>query len=485
MANKLQDRSVRIGLPLENDKYNYFSGYVLADGLVITCYHGFSETENRKYDKAKKIIVCSYKYSIENDCQIEIGFESTSVEGLSDELFSFSLQEEDIVVLRCGDSIQAPLQKLYTQRIKNRDQFDSGGYPTFHRHNAASPSKGYASIYGETSAETDGVNTFVLKDATSSADEHCQWEAVSGGAVLIRGQLAGILKEYREDSGQLFAISMSSLLNSDFEFKAFIEGLGSPKTAYFEKRTYAEVQTYSGVFSATVRDKLKAADDKELAESLLSLERQELLSVFDDLDDKDVGGLVCLLLALSYSNEQISQGKSIDGEELPYIDVPCARQEACELLMAFQAERDPILKIKKKANGTEIISPGRYCINVPPEHGIEGPSSVEISKDLLAGRARTFEIAQRLYMQWNEDSEEEYTEGEEWVEAANLLLDEESGRYYWRLSKKDIQDSKALLEVNGQLPLLKFVKVNGGVEVGNEERKIAKKLKPFLMNTTV
>lgn len=484
MLEKLQDRTVRIGLPLENNKYSYFSGYVLADGLIITCYHGFAKTRGYSYDNTNKpILIRSFKYpdkSLQN-----VSFKSNCIEDLRVELFAFYSEDYDVAVMCCDSSIKAPVKDIYQLPIKNRDEFDAGGYPTFNNSLSGTPSKGYNPVYGEANDSVDGVGTFSMTVKSTGADQHCQWKAISGGPVLIKGQLAGVIKEYKEDEKQLVVVSLSLLLEhkgleSDQSFREFINTLKPPASAYFENRVEQVFQQSNDNLAGLIRTQLKLEDDQKLLVHLLTLDREQLLTTLEAFSDKQVGDLACLLLSLSYANEALEKGLNDVGEKLPYFELSCARQEACELLMAFHSERDPILYVKPGKNGQDIISAGKYCINTPPEHGISGPSAEEISRDLLDGKAQTSSIAKRLYQRWNEDSEEEYYEVNEWIKAANILLKQENGKYYWRLPRMPIRDTNALTEVLQKLPLLKIVKVNGDIDVGESERQIAKKLKPLL-----
>lgn len=480
MVERLQDRTVRIELPLENNQYSYFSGYILTDGLIITCYHGFTDTEGLAYACKKPIVISSFKYP-----EVKVVFDSPDINGFRAKSMAYYSEAADIAVLKCETSVTAPLREIYNYPVRNRDPYDSGGFPTFKRDLAKLAAKGYKPFYGNAEDFVDGVDTFSLNVESTKADKHRQWKAISGGPVLIHGKLAGIIKQYDEEEGLILAVSLHHLLSlpepeSGLSFRRFLLGLGPPKAAYFEGRVKHLFQQRKDDLPELIKEKMKAKSDEQLLVQLISLDREEVLSALAIFSDKQVGDLACLLLSLTYANEAMERATNEAGEVLPYFDIHCARQEACELLLAFHSARDPLLYVKSGNDGTEIITPGKYCINTPPENGIGGPSAEEISKDLLAGTAQTINIAERLYKRWNEGSEEEYYEVSEWVEAANILLHEEAGKYYWRLPRKEIHDTSALSGLLEKLPALKIVKIKGGVQVGNSEKNIAQKLKPLL-----
>ncbi|RWX48352.1 hypothetical protein VT98_11641, partial [Candidatus Electrothrix communis] len=134
MRKAVQSRIVRIALPTQSDgkkTHRYFSGYILGNGIIITCRHGF---EDGKYDNQRPVRV-RIKSEDSKGLDHKISFQATTLQGLaSEEIILFESKNYDIVLLQC-EQATGNFESLLFNELEEPGDWKGGGYPYYNRKN--------------------------------------------------------------------------------------------------------------------------------------------------------------------------------------------------------------------------------------------------------------------------------------------------------------------------------------------------------------
>ncbi|MGB5686543.1 MAG: hypothetical protein WBM35_12065, partial [Candidatus Electrothrix sp.] len=226
MKKEIQNRIVHIALPKGKEKkHKHFSGYILGDGIIITCRHGFADQDAYDQQRPIQIISQENKYTID--------FNSFDIKGLLDEgIILFESATYDIVLLRC-EQASAKFEGLLTNKLEESGKWTGGGYPYYSRAN--SDTDGLELFSGEFEIVVSAGNYLQLYVNTKLPCMN-DWHEISGSPVFIREKLAGIICRYFEYDSKgkkviiphrLTAVYLQRLWEADKQFQTLLNKIDS------------------------------------------------------------------------------------------------------------------------------------------------------------------------------------------------------------------------------------------------------------------
>ncbi|MCI5137494.1 MAG: hypothetical protein D3922_03560 [Candidatus Electrothrix sp. AR1] len=392
MRKEVQSRIVRFALPtLSKDKKTnrYFSGYILGNGIIITCRHGFA-TADGKYDHQRPLLVRIASQD-SKDSDYEVPFQETTLQGLVNEgIILFESKNYDIVLLQC-EPVTGIFESLLTNELEQPGDWEAGGYPYYNRDNRATAGLELFSGSFET-VVSEGKH--LQLNVTTELPRMEDWREASGSPIFIQGKLAGILCRYFE-----------------YDSKRKKQVIPKRLTAVYLKN-----------------------DKETLAEAVLNLNKHQLMEMCSDLHKKEkLSGIKELLLyAMAFHYENASCFEQEPTEDKPYIDVPVVRVEACEFLMASKDRRDPSFRKTTNSFGKTEVVPVKFSLISPPEYGFHPNAADDILQQFMAGRADIQAVKERIFGDFPRSDHVHYNQKKRRAMALAMLKKEE-GTYYWLL----------------------------------------------------
>ncbi len=460
-------RIVKIELPLCNNKSSHFSGYIIADGLIITCRHGFVRTSDYQ---GKPIKINSKEF----DSSVEIKASKNIQDLINNETILFESEKYDIVLLKCSDArgVFSPLN--FNKIESGKDcKWKGGGYPYFNRNE--SETKGYEEFSGHVSSAVSGTSflkLYVDKDVPKME----YWKEASGSPVFINNQLAGILRkqsQFENEKGNTEVIDkeiQASYLkalwddNECKKFKKIFEGLLHKQKSF----AYDALEKLLDEEEELKKEIINIFGKESMVSSILSLDELQIMEMCIKLKNtKSIDKLLSIAMTSQYEDKDWI----IESEENPYINVKFFGKERSEYAMANEDKRDPLFLIKN--NGK--LDAGKFSIESPPESGIESKAHEDIARDINAGKSVLTHIAKRLTDAYEPDPIDDYDE----MEIAGYELEDADSSYYWRV-KVNNKNREAIKEVFYALPQIKILNIIGKREIEREEKKIFKNLPEFI-----
>ncbi|MCI5147754.1 MAG: serine protease, partial [Candidatus Electrothrix sp. AR3] len=320
---------------LVQKKHKYFSGYILGNGIIITCRHGFASAEGT-YDNQRPVLVrITSQDSKEFDH--EIFFQATTLQDLASEgIILFESDDYDVVLLQCEQAI-ATFETLLFDKLEEGDVWEGGGYPYYNRKNR----------------DTEGLEIFSgTFEGAVSKGKHLQlnvktelpcmedWCEASGSPIFIQGKLAGILRRYvKYDSkekkriipNRLTAVYLERLWNTDKKFQRILNNLNNRYCTKSEK--------VLGLAEQIVKERVKLkealdskAEPKQVVRELVKQNLPDFLQYLEQLEaaQKDKRTLALTLLPWYFVNQSVVIDQSAKGA----IDIDCISDVAAECSMA-------------------------------------------------------------------------------------------------------------------------------------------------------
>ncbi|CAK8712696.1 hypothetical protein KKHLCK_01715 [Candidatus Electrothrix laxa] len=394
MTPEVQQRIVSIALPLIGDKpdqHAYFSGYILGNGIIITCFHGFSEPEG-KYDSQRPIVIQFQAEILE-----EISFQGETAADLMDmsaeKLLIFFSDKHDVALLKC-DKAKGQFDGLLMQQLDKRGDWDAGGYPRYNIKNEAAG--GYENFSGVFNAPAITEHRLKLNITNPQLDAMESWQEVSGSPVFINDKLAGIVIAYstfcnlndqeEERKNGLTVALLQRLWDADKQFQTLLEKIDSS----FDKSEKI-LQQAESLLKPLLKnnEQLKNALDSEanVGQIVRNLTKQNLSDFLDHLDalktatQEDRRALALTLLPWYF----IDQSVIIDRSTENTIDIQCVYDVAAECSMAALDCRKANIDVYLGGQGITsqdyqpVVTKGRYALS--PECGID--EGVKKSLDAL------------------------------------------------------------------------------------------------------
>ncbi|MCI5125632.1 MAG: hypothetical protein D3925_14445 [Candidatus Electrothrix sp. AR5] len=440
MTEEIQNRIVSIALPLTDGNHEYFSGYILGDGVVITCLHGFLDPEEN-YDSDRNIVIRSQGF------KEDISFQGKTVDSLKDtsgeKLILFVAKEYDVALLKFSRP-DVRFVNLQFPHVDKKGDWDAGGYPYFNIENKETGGYlNFSGIFTPVEAKGKFLRLHVEQPKLKNLEN---WQSVSGAPVFIEKKLAGIICKYSlfpdvsdgeetQVQDELKAVCLKRLWDdpSEQKFQEIIQGLRCASSAFRKK--IEDLFTENSRLREQLVDHLKS-DQETLADAVLNLDKQQLMEMCSDLNRKEklpgIRELLLYAMAYHYENDVNACFDQQSTEDKPYIDVPVVRVEACEFLMASRDERSPVFQKIIGASGRNEVVPGKYSLLSPPEYGIHSNAAEDVMEQLLAGRGDMDCVLERIFGDYRRANHARYDK-EKRKKMAFSILKREEGTYYWLL----------------------------------------------------
>lgn len=476
MTPSTQKRIVQIELPLRDGKYSYFSGYILADGLIITCRHGFSNPD--AYDDSKKVMIRSYDFSEE----VELLGSNYKELCDSQNFFKFASDDVDVVLLLCSEA-KAPFHDIQTSSLYGKGDWDAGGYPFFER--ASRDTKGYRNFDGDFTALELGANHLKLSVSKPKPENLSDWKSASGCPVFIGGQLAGILCQYsvyddqegqkRKVKDQLEASYLKALFLTSDEFKEIIISLSNKARCYHKDKFLGALDDSLKRFLAEYFD----VEQVELHSALLDEPRDKWLEAFVQAKQElptnpQIDNAFISLIALGY--EGLGGPDSLLVSDQPYVNVPIVREEGCEFFMSAHDQRDPMFRITSSG-----VIPGKYCMTASPEGGIGSDPSDDVAEAFLSASANEDAVVRRIFGDYK-TSRIQSSEKNDLIRQRKIVqvkLKREKHHYYWPLEITE-GDKERIEKLHASFPSIKILNVSDDIDLDVEEEGLFSELAQFI-----
>lgn len=464
-------RIVKIELPLCNNKSSHFSGFIIADGLIVTCRHGFARTSDYQ---GKPIEI----YSKEFDSSVEIKTSKNIQDLIKNETILFESKKYDIVLLKCNDA-KGVFSPINLNKIESGEEckWQGGGYPYFNRDE--SETRGYDEFFGHVSSavsDTSFLKLTVLKDVPKME----YWKEVSGSPVFINNQLVGIVKKqsnFKNKKGdtevinkEIQATYLKALWNDEncAEFKKILQELQHKRKPF----AYEELEKlYSNSNNEDLRKSVSTyLKTAQIVDATLALDELQIMEMCVQLKEtKNTYKLLSIAMKSQYENKDWI----IESDEESYINVGFRGRERLEYAMANEDKRSPLFMIHKDGN----LGAGRFSLESPPESGITQKVYGDIAKEINAGKSVLITFVKRLSNTYNPDSIDDYDE----MDIAGYELEDSDGSYYWRV-KVTNNNITQIEEVFKVFPSIKIINIidDPKRKIEREEKKIFKNLPDFI-----
>lgn len=476
MDDHIQARIVKISLPASGgDKHWHFTGYVLCDGLIITCRHGF--VRKAEFDDEFPIKIVCQSGAIKQ----EVSFSGRTFADLlatgeddPDKLILFESEDFDVALLACPE-IKAVYHPLCLRQLPDKGDWISGGFPRF---NKSGEANGYE-LFGGThlgSKQTGCYLNITVTEPKLASDD--DWKDASGSPIFIDNQLVGVLEKYRAGAKGSFVVGYLKRLWEDDDgdaakFKALIEQFCPELVFNFHRE---KLNSLIGKLDSL---KIKGRE-------LLQKEIPDIVGEFKQIQTQDQGQSfdVTVLAALSAKYEQSPRFLSSPDADNPFVDVPVARPHTSEFLMAAESQRDPGFSKKTEVSRSgktvqKVVADTKYSLACPPEFGIKGYKHDDVVSSLLAADANERSVIARLFGDYEADETRDYGYDDHKF-IANDILDSEQGKYYWPVRVKPDQNAVAIKAVSEALPLLHILKLSNELKLDREEEKLFRELLAFI-----
>ncbi len=379
MRTEVQERVVRLALPTKNNgqkKRRYFSGYVLGNGIIITCRHGFADADGT-YDNQRPVLVQIPSQDAKEADQ-EIAFKETTLQGLVNEgVILFESKEYDIVLLQCERAI-GDFDSLFLDKLEEPGKWESGGYPYYNRENRDTAGMElFSGSFESVIFEGKHLQLNVTTELANMKD----WREASGSPVFIQEKLAGILRRYfqYDSSGnkqiipnRLTAIYLKRLWDTDDNFRHILGQLNngySTKSKKIIELAGKIIAKRTGLKSSLTDTTKPSQFARELVTRNLPDFLQRLEQLDTNQDDKRI--LALTLLPWYFINQSVVIDQSAKGA----IDIDCVYDVAAECSMAAFDNRTAYIDAYRLGdNETDqdykpIVTRGKFALS--PECGVD------------------------------------------------------------------------------------------------------------------
>jgi len=474
MKEDIQRRVVRIELPLV-DGYSYFSGYIIGDGTIITCRHGFVKEgiSDYKKDESIEVVAQGYKSRIPLNGASNIN----ELNGNGNGIILFESEKYDIVIFK-DEKAKGQYSDLALSEWDDLADWEGGGYPSYNADEEET--KGYESLDGQASAAA--IDGKVLKLKTNKSLVAMQgWNSVSGSPIFPRGKtnLIGIVRNYDQDvNKQLEAVYLKRLWDDEVEqadFKRVLNHVRSQQVCIYNKAKLKEFLEKEDNLAKKIAEHLKIAEN-ELADTLLSLDKKDIMNLGISLKtESKTYQFLKHAFTCHYDNSDLF--KDPPTHEKPYTTVLCVGVVPCEFTMAAKSGRDPIFTLTAEGE----IQEGLYSLTTPPESGIHSEASADIASELLSGNAILQPVTERLAADFK--TRKNISGDEKRIaQAAKLVLENANGKYYLQVEKVTDKNIKVLQELHRTFSDITIIELaeDNDLRIENEENKVFDKLISFI-----
>lgn len=473
LSPDIQARIVKISLPASGgDEHWHFTGFVLCDGLVITCRHGF--VKKKCFDDERPIKIVCQKGEGGGGTDEKVSFSGQRIDqvtvtelGEVGKPILYESEAFDVALLSCPN-----LKAIYhpVRPLAGNGEWFSGGFPKFNREGEANGFKLFAGRQSGRKIEVCYQSMTVFDPLLDSDDD---WKNASGSPVFVDDQFIGLLKEYRKEAKGNFVVSdLQKLWDQNDNFRKTIESFCPELIFNFHQKQLKTLIEKLNVLEVKAKDILKKGFP-EIVEAFRQVEPVHR----DDQFDK------ALLSALSAKYEQSPRFLSVPETDHPFFTVPVARTSTSELLMAAESQRDPRFIKKSEPNQSgkiihRVVPDTKLHLACPPEFGIEGHKAEDVMKALLEGSADERYVVARLFGDYDADKIRSY-DPIDMKRIAEKRLEREKGRYYWPVRTSE-RNREAIMKVHRALPLLKILDLNDDLDLEEEEQELFKELAKFM-----
>ena len=405
MKKETQDRIVKIVIPLMGGSSLYFSGYIIGNGMILTCQHGFVSKSNSHYDTNKKIQISSS--SIETTIPLNV----INLQGLVDEeIVCFASVKYDIALLACeSDSLKVPYQNLHLTELDadHGYQWIAGGYPFFNKDEKET--QGYKHFSGKCES-VEQKATKISLTVNIELVEMANWNEASGSPIFIDNKLAGIVRKYtNEVRHELKASYLKRLWDdpNEPEFRRILEPLQHSHLSSIKH--CVEQKIYD-----TAKDFLKqneiltfslAKQGESTDQTLDRLCAKNLLDLLSDLENRKKGAAEDIQQKISvfalkflpyyFSDKAVIIDKAIQQKYEATIDLACVSDVAVEFSLASFDSREANIKLIAGDTSSEnqlVVEGRKYALS--PETGIDqaNEDKLAMTKQMLSGSALDVEL---------------------------------------------------------------------------------------------
>lgn len=446
MEPHIQDRIVKISVPAEGSTnlYWHFTGYVLCDGLILTCRHGFT-ADDRRFDDQRLIkVVCqSGKINEEIDfsgCQFSEIVPSDDCQDGKPVLYAS--QDFDIALLSCPNvkAVYHPIKPLRDGAWK------SGGFPEF---NVAGEANGFE-LFGGTHLGCKNEGCYLsISVVEPELKNDAHWAMASGSPIFVGNNLVAVLKEYRPAANGSFVVGyLQRLWDRNDGFQEIIKKHVPVDFSYprLEVKNMLESDSYR-CLGKELSGFVSNPDRESLVDYLFSLEELALIELFQRLSvhsKQSAKPLLILLLSAAFEDPLM---ESCNSSQQPYHNVNVAYPASCEFLMAAHDNRSPDFR------EGDLLNP-RYSV-VTVESGIQSSFNENFAKDLLNGRANLAAVSGRILADYPSIPGFDFEESDE-IQRAQEILKYQQESYYWPVALAD-KRSDSFAEVIKVFPKLRVL----------------------------
>lgn len=503
-------RIVDIGLPLSNGGYSYFSGYVISDGLILTCLHGFKGNydssidnleESLEYDPSQKISICSSGFDTE--INLDASCFDELAEGAFFAYFSDEFSEKyDVVIFNCAEAKAPYQQKIQLANLNTPDDWLAGGFPFFNR--ATTETGGYCNFHGKFNAPSSTAVNLVLNVATPLPNMK-DWGCASGSPVFIKERLAGVLRRFtRYESendkyvvipNQLEASYLKKLWEEDPNFKAFFE---------LQDPTHKIIKHVVSFLTDSSCSGLRSVMGEDSPENLVArLQSSPLANFLDEMDGvtntsiETKKGFTNSFVPFYFSDYALLIEQTMSS---PTVDIACVKEIAAEYAMSAFSGREANVAYRGDAttrSGELYVSEGKQALAAMPESGIGhiGLDKAALAEDFKRRRALPDILIDKERLSIQSTSLEKfvvsrlanYMEGgheTDAIDEVNAVLEEDSRKniHYYMVVKIDKSSDSGkqalgLIEsYKSTFPGLIFINLTPSGRMDERERLLHRKL---------
>lgn len=482
LDKETQDRIVSIQIPLVDGENAYFSGYILANGYLITCLHGFVGADKKLiYDTDQKIKIISQ--GVEES--LELSSEDPDALLENDKIILYKSEKYDVVILH-HKNLKGSFHQPHLDELEEKGEFDAGGYPYFN-HKNSEDSNGFTPFHGTHSAIAHKSKLLDLSSITIQVPKMEHWREVSGSPVFVDNKLTGIIQKYDKYDDQhetyelknLKATYLKRLWDDEDEnesFRSFVnDNILSTQSSMF-RRKVDELLAEDSLLKSSLAEYLKV-EQEQVVNKLLSKDKLTILDVCLSLKQEQVSDAIdqLFLYAMASNYEGVECFAELPTPDKPYSEVPAVFEEAMEFVMASEDQREPGFYLKNNR-----VYPQKYSINSPPEEGIKQEMAKNIIHDIEAEKGADSALIERLFLRRRKSPGRDYDDKTK-KNSVKLMFKRSEGTYYWSVDVTE-NNRQALKEVYEALPQIKILKRDDdhSYEIQDEEEALFENLPQFI-----
>lgn len=471
MKEEIQRRVVRIELPLVDGSYRYFSGYIIGDGTIITCRHGFADEGISDYKKDGSVEIVAQRYKSPIPLNGASNFSDLCNQGI----ILFESNQYDIVIFQ-DNNAKGHYSALSLSEWDELGEWEGGGYPSYNEDEEET--KGYESLDGKASAVAiDGI---CLKLKTNkSLVEMKGWSSVSGSPIFPKGKtnLVGIVRNYdQEVNDQLEAVYLKRIWDEQEEFKEVLNKLQAQQLTPINKTKLEAFFEQEKNFAEKLAEHLKIPANQLLAK-ILSSNKRTIMDIGKDLKNEDkISTFLMLSFTCHYDDPKVFEESPTQNK--PYTTVLCVGVVPCEFTMSAKSARDPIFTLTAAGK----IQEGKYSITTPPESGINSTAEIDLAHELLNGSGDIHLVTNRLASDLK-TRKNIADDKDKIINAAKRVLIRAKGKYYLQVEEVTPRNIKVLQAIynmyQNDINIIELAK-DEDFEIEDEENDVFDNLIPFI-----